>query len=143
MSDQEMIEVAHAAIRSFNDADWEAARRLHAENIVYIEKPTGETIKGYEAFEAKCHEWKALMSNCGGTIGDTLVSGDWVVVEVVWSGTQSGPLKTPMGEIPPSGKSMNNPGVQLQRIENGQVAEIRNYFDMLVILSEFGALSSS
>jgi hypothetical protein len=45
-----------------------------------------------------------------------------------------------MGRV--SGKSMNNPGVQLQRIENGQVAEIRNYFDMLVILREFGALGA-
>ena len=142
MSDQKLIEISHEAIRSFSDADWSAARKIHAENIVYVEKPTGKTTTGYEAFESMCHEWKALMSNCSGTIGDTYVSGDWVVVEVVWSGTQSGPLKTPMGEIPASGKSMSNPGVQLQRIENGQVAEIRNYFDMLVILSEFGALGS-
>lgn len=143
MSDEQMKNIARESIRSFNEADWNAARKIHAENILYVEKPTGQTIEGYEAFEEKCHEWKALMSNASGTIGDTYVSGNWVVVEVIWTGTHSGPLKTPLGEIPASGRSMSNPGVQLQRIENGQVAEIRNYFDMLVILSEFGALGSA
>ncbi len=143
MSDEQMIEIAREAIRSFNESDWTAASKIHSENILYVEKPTGVTIQGYEAFEAQCLEWKALMSNCSGAIGDTYVSGDWVVVEVVWSGTHSGPLQTPMGEIAPSGKSMNNPGVQIQKIENGQVVEVRNYFDMLVILSEFGALGAA
>jgi len=135
-----MIEIAREAIRSFNESDWTAASKVHAENISYLEKPTGENLQGYEAFEKKCREWKALMSNCSGAIGDIYVSGNWVVLEVVWTGTHSGPLQTPLGEIAPSGKSMSNPGVQIQRIENGQVAEIRNYFDMLVILREFGAL---
>ena len=93
MSDQKLIEISHEAIRSFSDADWSTVRKIHAENIVYTEKPTGKTTSGYEAFESMCHEWKALMSNCSGTIGDTYVSGDWVVVEVVWSGTQSGPFR--------------------------------------------------
>ena len=52
MSDQKLIEISHEAIRSFSDADWSAARKIHAENIVYVEKPTGKTTTGYEAFES-------------------------------------------------------------------------------------------
>ena len=50
MSDEQMKNIARESIRSFNEADWNAARKIHAENILYVEKPTGQTIEGYEAF---------------------------------------------------------------------------------------------
>ena len=140
MSEEHMIQVVHEAIRAFNESDWTLNRSVYSENVIYEQKPTGETMRGYEAFEEKCIEWKGLMSDCAGAIGDTYVSGDWVILEVVWSGTHTGPMQTPMGEIAPSGNTMNNPGVCLYRIEDGKIVEIRNYFDMLVLLREFGAL---
>jgi ketosteroid isomerase-like protein len=56
------------------------------------------------------------------------------------SGTQSGPLVTPSGEIPASGKPIEIQAAFWCTVRNGRVTEIHNYVDMLTMLQQIGAL---
>jgi predicted ester cyclase len=72
------------------------------------------------------------------TVRREITSGPWVIQEITMEGVQSGPLEAPTGTIPPTGKKVSGRGLQLLRIENGQIAEACIYFDQLEMLSQLG-----
>ena len=63
-----------------------------------------------------------------------------VVQEVTWTGTQTGPLATPDGEIPASGKHQSTAAVLVLDYEGDELKEYRHYFDMLSLLQQIGAV---
>jgi predicted ester cyclase len=72
----------------------------------------------------------------------TLVTGagDVVVVEGVWSGTHLGPLETPQGPVPATGKSVASPFVVVMRADGDLVASVHVYFDQLALMAQMGLL---
>jgi ketosteroid isomerase-like protein len=62
-----------------------------------------------------------------------------VALEVTWEGTQTGPLETPTGSIPASGKRQKTPGIWSIDVKDGKVQSSRQYFDMLTFLQQIGA----
>ena len=82
---------------------------------------------------------KAAMPDARGNVKNALSSGNSVALEVVWEGTHTGPLMTPGGTIPPSGKHQTTPGVLVCEVEGGKIRTSRNYFDILTLLQQIGA----
>src|SRR6266568_1530615 len=61
-----------------------------------------------------------------------------VVVEGAFSGTHAGPLKTPMGEVPPTGRKLKGEFIQVFEIDRGLVK--RNYlmYDQVEVMTQLG-----
>ena len=56
-------------------------------------------------------------------------------IELIWEGTQSGPLATPDGqELPPSNKRIAVKSVEVIETEDGKIKVLRHYFDLMTIL---------
>ena len=70
------------------------------------------------------------------TIDDQLVEGDKVVTRWTGRGTQTGEFM----EMPPSGKTVAVPGVQIDRVSGGRIVESWTYFDQLGMLQQLGAI---
>jgi hypothetical protein len=66
-------------------------------------------------------------------------SGDTAVLEVIWTGTHTGPLTTAEGTIPASGKRQETPGAIFYTFEGDKIKESRQYFDSLTLLKQIGA----
>ncbi len=143
MDAQELITIAEGSIEAFNDRDWNRFRALLAPNAVYDEVATGRRFTGPDDIIDACEGWLATMSDANGTISNTLVSGNTVVIEVTWSGTHDGPLESPLGSTPASGNTIETRGPQLITISEGGITEVRQYFDMLAMLGAMGALPES
>jgi steroid delta-isomerase-like uncharacterized protein len=73
-------------------------------------------------------------------IADVLESGDLVALRGTATGTHTGPLVTPMGEIPASGNSISFPFAAWARVDNGQIREFRGYWDVMGFMQQIGAL---
>ena len=84
--------------------------------------------------------WLKGFPNGKMTVHTEFVSGPWVIQEITMTGAQSGPLEGPAGTIQPTGKSFTGKAVQILRVENGQIAEARVYFDQFEMLSQLGLL---
>ena len=140
MSDEQNIQVAKDFITSFNNSDWESFESILCPEITYLEKPTNTKIEGDESFLELCKGWKSVMSDCSGEVTNSIASADTVVLEITWTGTQSGPMQTPLGEHPSSGKFQKTDGVQIFKIIDGKITELTNYFDLLSMLMQFGAI---
>ena len=130
---------AEAFLSGFNDSDWDAVRATMADNSVYEEHGTQRRIEGAGAIMDAMMAWKTAMPDVRGNIQKVATSGDSAMLEVVWEGTQTGPLETPDGTIPASGRSQRTPGVFSVDVQDGVITASRNYFDMLTFLQQIGA----
>ncbi|HEX4195949.1 MAG TPA: ester cyclase [Caulobacteraceae bacterium] len=61
-----------------------------------------------------------------------------VIVELSLNGTHSGPLSTPKGAIPPTGKQIHAPCCDVLRIVDGKVASFHCYLAVTVIFAQLG-----
>ena len=68
--------------------------------------------------------------------------GDVVVVELALQGTHKGPLPTPMGILPPTGKRMDAPCCDVFRLVNGKIQSFNCYPSGTVIFAQLGVLSN-
>lgn len=65
--------------------------------------------------------------------------GKWHAVEWTVSATNSGPLATPAGELPATGRAISLSGASLVRLgDDGLIAEERRYFDTMGMLKQLG-----
>src|ERR1700752_4581040 len=69
-------------------------------------------------------------------------TGDVVVVELALQGTHKGPLPTPMGILPATGKRLDAPCCDVFRIVNGKIQSFNCYPAGTVIFAQLGVLSN-
>jgi predicted ester cyclase len=65
-----------------------------------------------------------------------------VVVEATWTGTHTGPLVTPQGEIPPTGKGVAIPMAVVAHVEDDCITSTHIYYDNIALLNSLGLIPS-
>ena len=131
------LNVTAENVAAVNESDWARLRATYADDVV-LQAPGEASLEGAEAAVEYVKVWARAFPDMRQTIRSQLVAGDWVVSEFSVTGTHTGALASPDGEIPPTNRTATGRGVQLQRIENGRIVEERVYFDQLEILTQLG-----
>ena len=134
------IRVAEGMVEAFNDLDWPAFAALLDPDVVYEETGTGARFEGAEPYLALCQGWKAAFPDVRGTVVRQLAGGETVVQEVSWTGTHTGPLETPNGTIPPTGRTVTILGTLWSTVRGGRCIDVRHHLDILSLLGQLGAL---
>jgi steroid delta-isomerase-like uncharacterized protein len=70
------------------------------------------------------------------TVESMVTAGDTVVVRWTGRGTHNGPL----GNMAPTGKRVEVPGICMFRIAGGKIAESWNYWDTYGMMAQLGAV---
>jgi ketosteroid isomerase-like protein len=136
MTHQPLIDRHYAEINSNEFGD---AAELFAPDIE-TRVPDAGTLTGIEPFVAYGQAFLRAFPD-GRIHGDRYVEqGDRVVVEGRFTGTNTGPLQTPAGEIPPTGRPMVLPFADVFRVIDGKIAEHRVYYDVLGLMAQLGLL---
>jgi steroid delta-isomerase-like uncharacterized protein len=128
--------VAKEATDAFNAHDAERIRALYADSAKF-EAPGGAT-GGAEEATAYTMGWLNGFPDARATVRNEIISGDWVVHELTFTGTHEEALVGPGGVIPATGKQVTGHGIDLFRVEGGKIVEERLYFDQIEILSQLG-----
>lgn len=136
----DLIEVAREAVEAFNASDWERSKAIMTPDYVYNEVATQRRIQGPEEVITALKGWKEAMPDVTGTITNALLSGNTVTLQITWEGTQTGPLEGPTGTIPASGKRQVTPSAWILTFEGEKIKESHQYFDMLSLLTQIGAI---
>ena len=92
------------------------------------------------AFRALGEAFLAAVPDMRHEIVRTFEDGDTIVVEGVYAGTQTGPLETPQGTIPPSGKAFAFRYVDVLQARDGKCVSHRVYWDNVTFLAQIGAV---
>ncbi len=138
MSTKSQIAAAKAPIIAYGKKNWDAVRASVTPGFTYDEVATHRKIKGVDAVLECWKGWAAAFPDSKATFHSAVVSGNTVIVEVTWRGTQTGPLQTPSGQIAATGRPIEIRACQVSEITRGKAKSIRQYFDMATMLEQLG-----
>ena len=141
MSHRSIIDIAKAPIIAYNEKDWNAVRASVALSFVYDEVATNRKPQGVDDVLAVWRGWAAAIPDSKATFHTASATGNTVVLEVTWQGTQTGPLQTVGGEIPPTGRKIALRACQVIEVSNDKVQVMRQYFDMATLMQQLGVAS--
>ncbi len=143
MSHESQIKAAKAPLIAYGKKNWDAVRAAVTPGVIYDEVATHRKIKGADEVIACWKGWAAALPDSRATFNKAQVSGDTVILEVTWRGTQTGPLETPAGEIAATGRPIEIRACQVTEIAHGKVKTMRQYFDMATLLQQLGVGAQS
>ena len=132
--------LATRGIEAFNAADWDALRELCSPSVTYTETGTGLRLEGIDNCDVAWHARRTAMPDLTGTVMRTLEDGDTAAIEIRWVGTQTGPLATPDGEIPATGRRIDVTSTQWVTARDGHSQVIDHHLDVMGIMSQLGLL---
>lgn len=65
-------------------------------------------------------------------------SGDAIAIELRVTGTMRGPLASPRGDIPPTGKRLDLPSADHVTVKDGKIRTWHSYFDNAAFMGQLG-----
>ena len=134
-----MVEVLQKYLDAFNRADWGAYKSTLTPDSVHIE-PGGMELHGPDASAEGVKVFKVAFPDLTGEV-IRLIPGDLqAAAEIVWRGTHTGPLVTPTGTIPPTGRSITVHATKVFEFEDDRIKYSRHYWDMTELLGAIGAM---
>ena len=139
---QSVADIAKSQISAYNQKDWTAVAAVLAPGCVYDEVATHRRVQGVNDIMAAWRGWATAIPDSKASFDSVSVSGNTVTLELTWRGVQTGPLETPAGALPPSGRSMDIRACQVVEVSDGKVQSIRHYFDMATLLQQLGAFAA-
>ncbi len=125
----------HRFTASTNAADWDAFDELLTEDFSrHCQATPNVQVSSREEFKKLQESFLVSMPDQQITIEMIIAEGDKVAVYATYSGTLTGP----MGEFPPTGKSVDSKFISIFRIEEGRIAELWVEWDNLAMLTQLG-----
>jgi steroid delta-isomerase-like uncharacterized protein len=118
-----------------NQGQFEAADELVEENFVELDPFPGQQ-QGREGLKDVIRMMRIGFPDIHWTLEETIASGDKVVSRFKWTGTQRGEF---LG-IPATGRKVTVPGVVIDRLNDGKMADSRILMDTLGMMQQLGVI---
>ena len=100
----------------------------------------GGTLKSFKEFHAQNEIFMTAMTDMRFEIIRSFTDGDTGIVEGVFSARHTGPMRTPDGEIPPTGNAISFPFADFFQVRDGRCVSHRVYWDNMALMAQLGAL---
>jgi steroid delta-isomerase-like uncharacterized protein len=121
-------------VELFNAERYEEAERDYAPNGYAEEIGTNRRLTPKEA-TANARQWKQAFPDARGTITSKIVDGNKGAAEIVWRGTNRGPM---MGQ-PPTNKSITVRAAVFIETDGSRITRSTHYIDVAGLMAQLGA----
>ena len=98
----------------------------------------GDPIRGLGGVKTFTARFHSAFSEMFLTIHDLIAEGDCAAARWTSGGVHSGPLMSPGGEIPATGKRVAMNGMSFLRVANGRIIEERVQADIMGMMQQLG-----
>jgi len=143
MSAADNERIVRAYLDAFNARDWTAHAALLAEDAVMEVPGTGERYRGRDAVSASERAWTDAFEDARIDLDHLAGGGGVVVAEYTGTGTHTGPLPGPDGEIAPTGRPGTLRLCDVFTIRDGRIVAVREYYDTMALLAELGLVGAA
>lgn len=140
MSD-DVRSVADRIHETFNSRDLNGLAACWHPEVVYT--APGVELAGLDARMAAEHVWLDAFPDAVVTIDRRVVEGAVVVDAGRMVGTHTGVLRTPEGDVPPTGETVDGAFVSLFVFDGGQVVRQEIIYDRLSLMEQLGVGSAA
>ena len=138
MSDPKAI--TNRALHAWRARETEAFAECYAEDATIV-APGGAELRGPDGAKQFLAIWAEGIPDNEITITHEYVCGSVVVLEAVFSGTHTGGLMAPNGQvIPATGRSLSAPFAEVLEVEGDRITSDRLYFDQVELLIQLGLM---
>jgi predicted ester cyclase len=124
-------------ITPLNARDMEGYLANQQSDVVFV-LPGGVTLQGRAAIWQFIEALWTAFPDGSLAFGEQVYGEDAAAVEVVFTGTHTGPLMTPNGPSPPTGRQVSLHQASILRIKDGLIASEHGYADPLEMLAQLG-----
>lgn len=125
---------------AWNKRDFERIVALTAPECEWVMMPTGQKFRGPDGMRQYSQGWATAFPDGRIEEKDTIAGDNGAASEFIGRGTHTGPLMSPTGEIPPTGKRVEVPFCEIYRTKNGKIVGGGLYFDMATMLQQLGLM---
>tara|TARA_R110002111_G_scaffold110255_2_gene169632 strand:- start:144 stop:584 length:441 start_codon:yes stop_codon:yes gene_type:complete len=112
-----------------------------ADDCHFEDVARGEYLGGKAGYIQDYHRWRTAFPDGEVKVVRVIIEGDWAVVEFLNRGTQTGPLRSSLGNFAPSGRRMEVRYCSVMRVQGDQVVEGRDYYDSASIARQLGLVT--
>jgi steroid delta-isomerase-like uncharacterized protein len=133
-------EIVRQLYAAFNSGEIDRAAALVTDDVEVTTVAFGTVDRGKNAYKTWLSNWKNAMPDCTLTLKHQCASGDQVYSEFHAVGTHRGTLRTPNGDLKPTGKKLELDVVEAWDVRDGKLSRLRAYFDGLNMMRTFGAI---
>lgn len=130
MSVEENVAVVQSIYDAFNSHDTEKLLGTLADDFTLVDVPTGQTFHGPAGFMQWVQPFAIAAPDSTTAVTNVIASGDAVFTEHTGSGTHTGPLVTPAGEIAPTQRRFELKFAEVFEVRGGKITAMRAYWDM-------------
>ncbi|MGK7222373.1 ester cyclase [Kocuria flava] len=127
------------AIAALNAHDAAAFAATYTPDAVVHTSADPEPVRGRDAVAQDTQRWNTAMPDMAIEIEELIVDGHTAAMRLLFTGTHTGPLTTPDGEVPPTGKTVSAPMAVFDRNdENGLTSVEHRYLDLADMARQLG-----
>ena len=138
---QDNATLARRIYELFGNDDFDGVLALSRDDVEVVFVPAGQTFRGHEGFTQFMQGFKRAFPDITLTVTNQVATEEYVVNEFMVEGTHTGPLLTPAGEIPPTGKRAEWAVCEVCQMKDGKLASIHNYQDLATMLRQLGLVA--
>ena len=131
-------EIIKALADALNARDWDAGRGYLSDDLDFVDLAMGHETRGPDEFIAYAQAWAGAFSDMKLELRAAVGDDRHAAGDFVGRGTHDGPLPSPQGEIPPTGRSMEAPFSWFCDVSDGKLTAIRDYYNPMTIMSQLG-----
>jgi ketosteroid isomerase-like protein len=136
-----LVDIVKQHYANVSQGDWQRDREIMSPDVVTM-APGAGTLNGLDAFLGHEAVFPTAFPDARAELIRAVASGDTVIVEGAFSGTRTGPLASPAGEVPPTGRSLRLEFADVFVIRDGIVVEHRIYYDQVEFMTQLGLMPS-
>ncbi len=121
-----------------NEGQLDLIEKHYAPDLILKTSSMPQPLKGYEGIKTWLNNVFTSTPDHHLAFNEFYVDGNVIITRWTAMGTNTGPLSTPFGEIPATGKYFRLSGLSFYRIENGLITEMEVVFNALEMLMQIG-----
>ena len=122
----------------FEAGDLDAAAEFTHDDIEF--RMPGAELRGRVAVREVLEAYRAAFPDLRHQFLDTVESGDTYAAELRITATHTGTMRTPDGDIPPTGKQVVWQSCDYIKVRDGKIASWHAYFDQVAFLTQLGLM---
>lgn len=133
--------VLERAVEAWNAGD-EAAFVAIGDPGAELSSPGGLDFHGAAGVRAWYRLWKEACPDRIVRYTNLVGDEDQVIGEGTFTGTHTGTLHLPTGDVPPTGKRVQADFVAVVKTSNDRITHMRHYFDLMDFMAQLGLLGA-
>lgn len=132
--------IVAAVFDTYNRDDMDACVALVSHDFVLSDEALGITFHGPQGFRDWLGTFKTAFPDSKTEVTNVVSNGEWVAAEHIGSGSHTGVLMGPPGEIHPTGRSFELAFGEFFKVQNGKITLMRAYYDVSTLLRQLGVI---